>query len=518
MFSRIRRRRACSGWKVKDLLGRPGHATLHHRHADGTAFPKEQCPIYTTLQTGQERRVNGEAFWRKDGTSFPVEYTTTAIRGEKNEVIGAVVVFSDITERKHAEEILRDSEEKFRQFAENIDDVFWMTSVDMHTIHYVSPAFEQVWGLPAKALYADPNAWISAIVPEDREQVFTTFQKLADEASVNIEYRLRRPDGSIRWIHDRGFQIRDAGGKIYRTAGIAVDITERKRIAETVADLNKQLVVAARQSGMAEVASSVLHNAGNVLNSINVSATLVTEKVKDSKLAGLVKVAALLKEQEGRLNTFLVEDPRGRKLPEYFNMLASYWQQEQAAVILELTNLNNNIQHVKDIISMQQSLTGVSGIEEPVKISHVLQNAMNIVEASYKHNHIAVSCDIHDIPPSLIEKSRLIQILVNLLQNSNDALSKLPANNRAVSIKARLIDDHYAIEVSDNGVGMRPEDLTRIFSYGFTTKSTGHGIGLHTSALSAQDMGGALTATSEGPGKGATFLLTIPFKAIGVRK
>jgi PAS domain S-box-containing protein len=230
------------GWESAELIGKPAHATMHHRHADGTAYPQSECHIYAGLQTGKSRQVDDEVFWRKDGTSFPVEYTSTPARGEDGQILGTVVIFTDTTERRQAAQQLRESEEKFRQLVDNITDVFWITSPDMQQMHYVSPAYERIWGRSAESLYAHPQEWAEAILPEDRERTWSTVSRLTiDAPSVSVEYRIVRSDGDLRWVHDRGFQVRDAAGHVVRLAGIVTDITERKQAEDALRETEGNL-------------------------------------------------------------------------------------------------------------------------------------------------------------------------------------------------------------------------------------------------------------------------------------
>jgi PAS domain S-box-containing protein len=146
-----------------------------------------------------------------------------------------VAVSAGNAERMRAEETFRESEDKFRRLVDHITDVFWITSADLATVHYVSLGYETTWGRSTGSLYGDAQEWIKAILPEDRERVYAVFRGLMGNVpKVSVEYRIGRPDGTVRWIHDRGFQIRDAAGCLVRLSGIASDITESKQIEEAL--------------------------------------------------------------------------------------------------------------------------------------------------------------------------------------------------------------------------------------------------------------------------------------------
>jgi PAS domain S-box-containing protein len=216
------------GWEASSLIGQPMHEILHHSKPGGAPYPREECPIYAAFKDGQTYAVDHEVFWRKDGTAFPVEYVSTPLR-ERGDLVGAVVVFKDIAERKQAEEALRQSEERFRQVTENIKEVFWMTEPDKNRMLYVSPAYEDVWGRTCESLYAEPRSWLDAIHQEDRERVLEAALTRQGTGEYDEEYRIVQPDGSVRWIQDRAFPIRDDSGAVYRITGLAEDITERKQ-------------------------------------------------------------------------------------------------------------------------------------------------------------------------------------------------------------------------------------------------------------------------------------------------
>jgi len=316
----------------------------------------------------------------------------------------------------------------------------------------------------------------------------------------------------------------------------------RKVMEQALAELRstqQQLVEASRKAGMSEVATDVLHNVGNVLNSVNVSAGLVNEKIRASKVPGLARATALMSEHADDLGTFITQDERGKQLPGYLTKLAEHLAGEQTDVLDELRHLTENIEHIKNIVSMQQSLTGVSGVMEPVRIDDLLDDLLKMEAASFDHRGVKVVREYDELPVATIDKHKLTLILVNLLKNAKDALTEDQGPDKRLTVRLRWVPraaclpvcavatdptaladkppvalDHVQIEVADNAVGILPENLTKIFAHGFTTKEGGHGFGLHGSALAAKELGGSLTAHSNGLGQGATFTLELPLQVM----
>ena len=200
-------------------------------HADGTAYSPHQWPLARSITKG-EVVVNEEiSFLRGDGTRGVMLVNSAPIRDQQGQITAGVVTLYDISERKQAQEALRESEERFRQMAERIEDAFWISSnvQGEYKILYVSPAYESIWGSSCESLYANPYGWIEAIHPEDRQRVREERKRRSPQANLVTEYRVVRPDGSMRWIRDRTFPILDENGGSYRLVGVAEDITERKQ-------------------------------------------------------------------------------------------------------------------------------------------------------------------------------------------------------------------------------------------------------------------------------------------------
>jgi signal transduction histidine kinase len=261
---------------------------------------------------------------------------------------------------------------------------------------------------------------------------------------------------------------------------------------------------------MAEIATGVLHNVGNTLNSVNVSATVLTEQLRSSRVQGLIRATEMMQGAPD-LGTFLTRDERGRLLPEYLLSVSRQLAEDHSTMLLELQSLKKNVDHIKSVVSMQQEYARFTGDVDEVALPELLNDALRLHASSFERQGIQVRRDYGPIPAFRVDRHKLLQILVNLLSNARHALLASERLDKQLTLRAQLQPgERLRIEVADNGVGISPEHLSRIFSHGFTTKKNGHGFGLHASALAAREMGGSLTCTSPGPGQGAIFTIDLP--------
>jgi signal transduction histidine kinase len=289
-----------------------------------------------------------------------------------------------------------------------------------------------------------------------------------------------------------------------RTRELQAEMSERKR-------METELMAASRQAGMAEVATSVLHNVGNVLNSVNISSGLIADKLRESRTAKLSQVAALLTEHAADLGHFLTQDTRGRHIPSYLAKLADKLESERATTVSEMDALRQNIDHIKQIVARQQTYASSVGVTEIINVTELIEEALRINSVALSNHGINVMRQYDpELPQITVDRHKVLQILINVVTNARHACVESPRPDKQIRVQAGCREGQIRISVTDNGVGIAPENITRIFTHGFTTRSSGHGFGLHGSALAAQEMGGTLAAQSEGPGKGATFILQLP--------
>jgi signal transduction histidine kinase len=318
--------------------------------------------------------------------------------------------------------------------------------------------------------------------------------------------------GTVRWSLTSKMPWRDPEGKIIGTFGIAKDITDLKEAEDKVARMHQQLLATSRQAGMAEVATGVLHNVGNVLNSVNVSATLVMDQMRRSKAVNLAKVCTLFDQHKEDLPAFLATDPKGRIIPVYLATLTENLVTERQAAMTELESLRKNIEHIKEIVAMQQDYAKTSGVNETVSLPDLVEDALRINAGSLARHNVDIARDYIARPVATLDKHKVIQILINLIRNAKYACDESGRPDKLITVRTTAGDKWVRIAVIDNGVGIPAENLIRIFNHGFTTRKTGHGFGLHSGALAAKELGGALNVQSDGPGRGASFTLELPIK------
>ncbi|MGE8485108.1 DAHL domain-containing protein [Pseudomonas sp. FP1740] len=312
----------------------------------------------------------------------------------------------------------------------------------------------------------------------------------------------------------RSFGETQRVNKELQTANEVLEQRVEERTRE-LKDTQSELLDTARQAGMAEIATNVLHNVGNVLNSVNISADLVSRRLRSSKTQGLGKAMQLINEHQSDLGTFLTQNEKGKLLPGYLNQLVEAIALEQQGMTEELAQLSKSVDHIKDIVATQQSYAGANNLVEPLYISELLEDALRMNAGALTRHHVTVVKEYGDVPQVMGDKHRLLLILINLISNAKYAMSDLSNRARQITLGVKVVEDTILqISVKDDGEGIAPENMTRIFAHGFTTRKEGHGFGLHSCALAAIEMNGHLTAHSDGPGKGALFTLQIPLNPV----
>jgi PAS domain S-box-containing protein len=376
---------------------------------------------------------------------------------------------------------------------------------------YVNARFCRLKGLPAEKILGRTPSDISstelATKAKDHHDVILNTGK-----SVELEETYPQPDGSKKYFQVVKSPVFGDDGSIIGSQGMLLDITGMKEAEARLEAAHRQLVETSRLAGMAEVATSVLHNVGNVLNSVNISGSLIGERLKKSKIGSLAKVAVLFQEHTADLPGFFANDPRGRQLPGYVTELSAHLAREQEEVLKELSSLSANIEHIKEIVTMQQSYARVAGVTESLPVAELVEDALRMNAAAMERHQVTVVQDYHATPLIDVDKHKVLQILVNLMRNAKYALDEAQRPDKRMIVRIESAAERVRISIIDNGIGVPQENLARIFQHGFTTRKDGHGFGLHSGAITAKEMGGSLTCHSDGKMTGARFTLELPVR------
>ncbi len=288
---------------------------------------------------------------------------------------------------------------------------------------------------------------------------------------------------------------------------------ERKRVKAERDELNAKLLETARQLGMAEVAINVLHDVGNVLNSVTVIGHQLQENIQNSCIGDIQSIAEMLHQHADDIGEYLTHDHKGRQIPDYLASLGENLVIQNTRALDELMCLHANLDHVRRVIQAQQTFAKSRTYTEPAAPSDLMDQALVINQAALDQDRIKVVRAYADLPQVMIDKHQVLQILVNLIRNANHAMISLPGQLHQLTLGIQPCVEqqgYLRFQVCDTGVGIPAENLTRIFAQGFTTKKDGHGFGLHGSALAATVMNGSLRAWSDDEGTGAVFTLDLP--------
>lgn len=419
----------------------------------------------------------------------------------------------EIVERKRAEAALRTAEERYRSLFENSVEGIFQTTADGRYL-VANPTLARIYGYESVDELLGSVTDISRRLYVDLNRREEFKRLIAQAGEINsFDSEIYRKDGSVIWISEHARGVYDSDGNLLHYEGTVEDITERKRNEEQVERLNKQLIDTSRKAGMAEVATGVLHNVGNVLNSVNVSSLLIAERIGKSRVAHLTQVSATLQDHAADLGAFMTSDPKGQKIPGFIASLADRLNHEQQELLREAEALSKNISHIKDIVAVQQNYAKVSGVVEALPAAGLVEDALAMNGAAFARHRVEVVRQFDDVPLVRVDKHKVLQILINLVRNAKYAVSESSRRDKRMTVSiSRNGSRRVKIAVSDNGIGIAKENLARIFAHGFTTKRDGHGFGLHSSALAARELGGSLVAHSDGPGHGAIFTLELPME------
>jgi two-component system, NtrC family, sensor kinase len=289
---------------------------------------------------------------------------------------------------------------------------------------------------------------------------------------------------------------------------------EFNRMVERVAESRRVMLDLAHDAGKAEVTASILHNVGNVLNSLNVSANSVSAQLQESEVVTLERAAQMLLQHRDDLARFLTADAHGRNFPAFLAELAAQLRAEQNILRQEVAVLTESIDHLRHIVREEDDQHRRQRLLEPLDPAALVEQALKLAADTEGWERIRIVRDLEAGDPVLLDRHRFLQVVSNLLSNAKHAVRAAERDVPTITVQVARVRDtsgeRLQVRVADNGIGIAAENLSRIFAFGFSTRSQGHGIGLHSAANFAREMGGSLVAASEGPGRGAVFTLEVP--------
>jgi PAS domain S-box-containing protein len=508
------------GRDVDQMLGKTSLEVATSQSA--TSVPPRQQKDVKYLSMGEDHH---EQIMRTGQTIELEEYYPTADGGGQflhvikspvfdasGKVVGSQGVVVDVTQRRRAAALLDQEHNLLRALMNKSDDCIYFKDRESRFI-LCSENFAKLFNVRcSKDLIGRRDADFFAA--EHAHEAFEDEQKIihTGEPVLGKMEKESWPDKHVTWALTSKWPLWNEAGEIIGTFGISKDITAMKAKEDQIEQMHKQLLDASLQAGMAEVATSVLHNVGNVLNSINVSSSLIGDAMKNSKVGNMAKAVALMRAHDNDLGNFLTHDPKGKQLLDYLTSLTSLLVQEPEDNLREFNSLANNIIHIKEIVAMQQNYAKALGVTESLKVTDLVEDAIRMNSGAIDRHKVKITREFAEVPPILTEKHKVLQILVNLIRNAKYACDDSGKEDKQITFRVTGGGNRIKISIIDNGIGIPAENLTCIFNHGFTTRKEGHGFGLHSGANTAKELGGALSVFSEGIGHGAVFTLELPLQ------
>ncbi|HLW23792.1 MAG TPA: PAS domain S-box protein [Steroidobacteraceae bacterium] len=475
-----------------------------------------------------ERLWNGEIdyidcekrYVRKDGSCVWVR-TTTALVREGGTAERSVEYVRDISHRKELAAALLQQQTLLEAVISDLPVALLACDVHGNITHYNRAAVELECVQPYEPVDCEATGSFARIadvylidgVTQLAADDLPLARALRGETISNLELVIAPADGPRRTALSSARRLVGPDGQTLGAVAVIQDTTARKQQEIELERTHKELVTASRQAGMAEVATNVLHNVGNILNSVNISASLVAERLRQSKAQGIARLAALLIEQGPRLGQFMSEDERGKRIPEYLAALGEQLLADQRVALEEITALRENLEHIKDTVAMQQSYAKRLGVTETVAVVDLVEDSLRLNAGAFTRHGVTLRREFTPVPPIHVDRHKVLQILVNLIRNAKYACDDAGKAEKLITLKIEPSERGVRIAVIDNGIGIEPEHMGRLFTHGFTTRQSGHGFGLHSGALAARELGATLHAESAGPGQGASFILDLPLSA-----
>jgi len=451
--------------------------------------------------------------YAKDGRRYWVGMKIEPLRDAHGEVDGFMAMEADITERHEARQSLERMTRRFDMATRAAHVGFSERDANLEIVWWSDVTFE-IFGQDPAAFTPTNDTWLELIQAEDREGIRGKVIDLAKSLGpVDWNYRIVRSDGEMRHIQSMGAPAESQSASVQGANAFYftdIDVTARIHAEQREEALQGQLREKSHQAGMAEIATGVLHNVGNLLNSLSAANTTARSELQSLRLDRLEQATNLLRSNRDTLAAFLTDDDRGRHLPDYLTALSAHMTRSSLAIRAELDATEQFLRHLSDIVSAQQEMAGVGGRCESLRLDELVDTALLVHFSELAR--IEVVREYEELPVITTDRHKLLQIVVNLISNSIHAVQECATCQPRVALTLARDGDHARLTVEDSGIGMSDEILSKIWRFGFTTKPTGHGFGLHNSANAAHEIGATIAAHSDGVGKGSRFTLRLPLQ------
>jgi PAS domain S-box-containing protein len=486
------------GYESAELVGREVFSFVHPEDVVGAKEAFQNAIRNPGLRVRHELR-----FRRRDGSWCDLEVIGQN-RVDEPEIGGLVLNSRDVCDRKRDEGRLR-LQSVALEAAANAIAITDRTG----RVIWANPAFSNLTGYAQEEIIGQSPRLLKS---GQHDQAFyqNLWQTILAGKVWQSEMVNRHKEGHLYTEESTITPVLDEHGTITHFIAVKQDVSERKRAEAELEQIHRQLVAASKQAAVAEFATRILHNVGNVLNSVGVASECLAESLKKSKSARLSQAVNLMVDHRDELGGFFKDHPKGKLVLGYLSQLADKLISEQAKALEEIAQLQRSVEHIKAIITLQQNSAKGSTTPELVSAAELFEEVLQMNRNALARHNIRVVKEYAQTSPVMLQKHRVVQILLNLIRNAIQACEASDWDSKVLNVKIELADSRLRMAVADNGVGITSEGLPRVFDLGFTTKKDGHGFGLHGALADAKDMGGSLAVQSEGPGRGATFTLELP--------
>lgn len=498
----------CSTQRM-DILGKSFTEVITLYEPDAIQLlPKYKYP--TLLASQEKKHITATYACKNNGKTIFIEVATYYTLSIGKSYL--IILIQDITEKLLNERNLVE----LNNSLENAQMIARLGSWTLDsTTNEISSSKELriIMGLKDADHAPDYLSFLQAVHPNDRDILAKEIkQGLVNGDKFSLEVRILAADNTYRWIH-LACGARSKSDAPFKTlSGTAMDITTRKNNENEILELSQKLVVYAREKGRADVASSILHEVGNILSSLNISSKLLIENFDQKYFDDFFRVCSLLRKNADNIANYLSQDEKGKLIPAYLVELSKTILYHYSSVREEMENIDANIQHIGNVISAQELFITANQFVEKVHPKEVIESILKMMSVQLSTSRILVIEEYEDIPMIYVDRVKMVEILVNLFTNAIQALNENTGNHKKeIRVSAKKMSKKtLKISIADNGVGIDKDNLNKIFTYGYSTKKGGHGIGLHGGSIAAKEMGGSLTVSSDGVGCGALFVLELP--------